>query len=72
MITTNKYIKCHGNTIENIDGKIKIGFVRCPKCNGWIPLFKDEIGYDGKSIHPLRCTCGLVDVFHIEKLDEEE
>jgi len=72
MITTNKFIKCERGTLEEVEKRIKVGFVRCPKCNGWIPLFKDEIGSDGKSIHPLHCTCGLVDVFNVEELDEEE
>ncbi len=36
-----------------------------------ITTFKDEMGSDGKSLHPLRCTCGLLEKYKIEELDEE-
>lgn len=55
---TSEYIKCKGEQIENIEGRWRLAFVRCPKCREYISVYKDEIYSDGRT-HMKRCLCGF-------------
>jgi antirestriction protein len=68
-ILKNNYIKCRGNTVENISDKIRIAFVRCPKCHGWFSLCKEDLDNEGKTRHPKRCSCGFIDMLYLEEFD---
>jgi hypothetical protein len=66
-MTTKQYIKCRGNTVEVIDGKIKIGFVRCPKCRSWAGIYKGELDNEGRTKRPLTCVkCKFSDKYVLE------
>lgn len=69
MITTD-YIVCRGITIENICGKIRIAFVRCPKCHCWMSLYKGDLDSDGRTRHPKECTCGFIDSVTLDEWNE--
>jgi hypothetical protein len=71
-ITENNYIKCRGGTVEMIKDKIRIAFARCPKCHGWISLYKEDLDSEGKTRHPKRCSCGFIDMLYLEYYDEDE
>ncbi len=58
------YIKCEGTLAENIGGRIRIAFIRCPKCRKFISVYKDEIS--GDITKPKRCVCGLIKSYELE------
>ena len=53
------YIRCRGEQIENVLGRIRLAFVRCPKCREYIGIYKDELSVTGQT-KSKKCTCGLV------------
>ena len=55
---TSEYIKCKGEQIENIEGRWRLAFVRCPKCREYISVYKDEIDSNGRT-RMKRCLCGF-------------
>lgn len=55
---TSDYIECKGQYIENIEGRLRIAFVRCPKCREFISVYEDEIDSKGKT-KMKRCLCGF-------------
>lgn len=70
LATQRKYIKSTLGTTEIIDGRVKIGFVRCPKCNTWLGLYKDEINTHGVTRKIKECKCGFNDKITLEDWDE--
>lgn len=55
--TAHKYIRCGGKHIENILGRIRLAFVKCPKCTEYISVYKDEISGNGQT-KIKKCLCG--------------
>jgi len=55
---TSDYLKCKNEYIENIEGRWRLAFVRCPKCREYISIYKDEINSDGRT-RMKRCLCGF-------------
>lgn len=72
IITKNNYIKCRGGAVENIGGKIRIAFFRCPKCREWVSLYKEDLDSEGKTRNPKKCTCGFIDMLYLDEFDEDE
>ena len=58
------YIKCEGETAENIGGRIRAAFIRCPKCQKFISVYRDEIS--GDITKPKRCMCGLIKTYELK------
>lgn len=56
--STSDYIECKGRYIENIGGRWRLAFVRCPKCREYISVYRDEIDSDGRT-KMKRCLCGF-------------
>lgn len=56
---TDRYIKCKGDQIETIGGRLRIAFARCPKCNNYLFVYRDEIYEDGKPRVTKKCLCGF-------------
>lgn len=52
------YIKCKGKYIEKIEDRWRLAFVRCPKCNEYISIYRDEINDKGY-VKSKRCLCGF-------------
>lgn len=72
MKTTSRYIKGRGNTVEVIDGRIKVGHVRCPKCFAWLGVYKDEINYEGEFYRPKKCyKCGYIERYVLEDWEDK-
>lgn len=66
---TKKFIKTKGYQVEKIDNRWKIAYLRCPKCNRYITLYKDETKRyenDLRTISQKKCTCGLKSIFVLE------
>ena len=63
---TSDYIKCKGRMIEEFEGKIRVSFVRCPKCRKFISIHKDEIGREGFT-KIRKCLCGVKTSFILKK-----
>jgi len=71
---TAEYIKCEGVQIERIESRIRLAFVRCPKCRRYVNLYKDELNTtkeDAKTIKSKKCSCGLKTVFILEGWHEK-
>lgn len=70
-----KYIKSPLGALEMFAGRVRVGYVRCPKCNEWISLYKDELyqvdfDSDFRTKYGKRCTCGFYD--RIELIDWDD
>lgn len=63
---TRDYIKCVGDQIEQLEGRWKLAYVRCPKCREYISVYKDEIDSDGIT-KPKRCLCGFKKCLKLKK-----
>lgn len=70
-ITEKNYIKCRGVAVEMINKKIRVAFVRCPKCRGWISLYKEDLDSEGKTRYPKKCSCGFKDMLYLEDYDDD-
>lgn len=53
---TKDYIRCVGKFMELYEGRIKVAYVRCPKCRGYINVYHDEIDSEGKTVLK-KCLC---------------
>ena len=58
-IETKEYIKCKGQIMEEIEGKKRVAFIRCPKCKNYISLYKNEVHKNGRTIIKRCIMCGL-------------
>lgn len=54
-----KFIRCTGQFIEAIEGRVKLAYVRCPKCKEYISIYHDEIQDNGITRKPKKCLCGF-------------
>jgi len=63
---TANYIRCTGVTIEKIDGRIRLAFIRCPTCRKYMSLYRDEVDSRGRTVYK-KCTCGIIKSFLLEK-----
>lgn len=61
---TSDYIKCEGASAEMIDGRLRVAFVRCPKCRKYLSFYKDEMSYD--TTKPKRCMCGMIKSYKLK------
>ena len=52
------YIRCRGEQMENVLGRIRLAFVRCPKCREFMGVYQDEISSTGQT-KTKKCPCGL-------------
>jgi len=71
---TSNYIKCKGIQIERIENRIRLAFVRCPKCRRYVNLYKDELNTnneDAKTIKSKKCVCGLKIMYILEGWEEK-
>ena len=57
--STNKFIRCTGQFIEAIEGRVKLAYVRCPKCREYISIYHDEIQNNGITRVNKKCLCGF-------------
>lgn len=58
-IETDQYYKCKSEHAEIIDGRLRVAFVRCPKCRSYISVYKDDIGQNGQTQLKKCINCGL-------------
>jgi len=58
-VRTNKYLKSRSGTREILDGRLRIGFVRCPKCGQPFGFYQDEFYEDGRSRELISHSCGF-------------
>jgi hypothetical protein len=66
---TKKYIKCKGYQVEHLENRWKIAYLRCPKCNRYITLYKDETKKtlnDLRTIQEKKCSCGHRSIYILE------
>ena len=57
--TTDQYYKTQKGVTEMIDDRIRIGFVRCPKCRSLFGIYHDEFYEDGRSRENIFHSCGF-------------
>ena len=46
---TEDYIRCKGQQIEQLEGRWRLAFVRCPKCREYISVYNNEINSRGRT-----------------------
>jgi len=66
---TTRFIKVKNNQIEKIDNRIRLAFVRCPKCKRYVNLYKDELKLNDNEVRTIRakkCSCGMKTVYVLE------
>ena len=54
----SNYIRCRGEQMENVLGRIRLAFVRCPNCREHMGIYKDEISNTGQT-RSKKCPCGF-------------
>ena len=64
--STSDYIKCEGQYMEKIEGRLRLAFVRCPKCGKHIGVYDDEIDERGRT-GMKRCLCGFKKCLKLKK-----
>lgn len=68
---TSNYIKLAWGAKEKIEGRIRIGFLRCPKCKSSFGIYKDEFRSDGKSIREIKHPpCGFRSMVELKEWEE--
>jgi len=70
IIKDSKYIKSKGIALEEIESRVKVGFFRCPSCNNWLGLYKEEIDVNNITRKPKKCKCGFYDKVELEDWDD--
>jgi uncharacterized C2H2 Zn-finger protein len=63
---TTNFIKCRGKYAEKIEGRTRAAFVRCPKCDNHISVYRDELVNDKGWTKNKRCLCGFSKHFVLE------
>ena len=54
-ISKNKWIK--NKHLDTIDGRIQLGFFRCPDCNEWVGVYRDNLYEEsGESRGRIKCS----------------
>ena len=57
-ISISKYIRCRGKHLENVLGRQRLAFVRCPKCKRHMGVYQDELSITGQT-KSKKCSCGF-------------
>ena len=55
--TVSTYIRCVGKHLENILGRWRLAFIRCPKCRKHMGIYQDELSVIGQT-KAKKCSCG--------------
>lgn len=70
---TKDYLKHAWGAKERIDDRIRIGFLRCPKCRTSFGIYMDEFREDGKSIGSImHAPCGFKASIELENWQKRE
>lgn len=64
---TDDYIKCKGIYAEVIENRLRIAFVRCPKCREHISVYKDELEDQEGHTKLKKCRCGFQKTLLLKK-----
>ncbi len=56
---------------EIVLGRLKIGYVNCPRCRQLFGIYKDEFYKNGCSRKELKHTCGFRSVYCLKDLDKD-
>ena len=56
--TIDNYIKCRGVQQERILDRVRLAFVRCPKCKRYMGIYQDELSATGQT-KTKKCSCGF-------------
>ena len=62
---TKDYMKCKGIYAEVIEGRIRVAFIKCPKCREYISVYKDELKDNNGRTKNKRCPCGFSKSFRL-------
>jgi len=67
-IKKKKWVKNY--KIDKVEKRLQLGFFRCPICNEWIGIYRDEFSENGISFRGIHCsksTCPFYDSITLEK-----